>query len=1164
MDKVSPPETAHGQAVMGSKQAAPGPDAGKADGQTWVVTPEGHEHAQAGWPASAATAAQPESSHDRPISLCQTPPQDPKAAVPDRRSLQKDLAQPKAGHGLPDQGSTKRQWPAVQADQQSGNQGTSRPRSHRPLHPEFSRGSEAVQPQLKRAQHSCSLSFGAPQPWQNSPAFHSWDTHPNREGVTFIDSASSSGGSGAEVASPLKQLPKEELKLAMNPNALLSPAGLLGPGHKSKLTPGRRRAEQQGAAGPAVKWVLRPNNPNHQGDEQPPETHGRDQPALSDLPMAGMHCDSLAAELGLPPGTEVVRSERTGEPLISMSAALQWMQQLGPHLPLQQLPAPVSARWCPPDPDTIATRAVDRWTGGGSGGRIVRERAPKRETRDTDKRTSKYRGVSWNSAGSKWVAVLWDRSLKRARHIGTFDSELDAARAYDQAACQLIGPSARLNFRDQRGDASSDDGPGGSTIASELSLGGGIGRARPSRTHSTGTRVKSAPATPLTALLHAVARDGPGQGPDQKLARVGSFPGAGKRCLESADMEHGPQQKRSRTMLLPEMIHDSQHMSYRPSASGRQLVSPFAPRGIQRAEGAQLGAPEEGGEPRRRAATVGSRLSSAQAPSRAHPRDHGSDEEFLPFENQRKSGSLRSGSHARKLVLSSSAPPLEGVTSTAPTSGTSAYKGVSLNRGSNRWEARIRIRGRTGARNVYLGSFVDEIAAARAFDAAVLTLHGDSHPMNFSPDEYTEADMLSIRPKIDKIIQQHAIAQAPSAYKGPEQIHELSSGSGERADSGSQMQADVSQQSAPASRNSFRTRPGRKRPMQSRQDAEPVISDVPGELGGPGVPKESEEEGELEPENQENRPSKDSQTQWWPGPGKRSSKFKGVSWSESSMRWRAQYWNGSKVQYIGYFDTEEAAAVAYDKEIVKQRGPKAQTNFGQPYHADDEKTVGAPASHVLGGDAHHGDLVSPGKQASLERASSAPSRPPRPPQRSGSQNDSATNKGVSWSTRSGKWRVQMWHENKVHHLGFFDTEQQAAQAHQAATMQLHGEQLLMQSGPDAENVPQQSSAPLRPSHAHAAEAAPARRPNRTIITPAVKTSEAAPVNASTELGKQSAAPLTRQSSQALLKENLEGPQTADGHGPSPSESELADARSVDDNDSSASGWGRKRPRGFRP
>lgn len=35
----------------------------------------------------------------------------------------------------------------------------------------------------------------------------------------------------------------------------------------------------------------------------------------------------------------------------------------------------------------------------------------------------------------------------------------------------------------------------------------------------------------------------------------------------------------------------------------------------------------------------------------------------------------------------------------------------------------------------------------------------------------------------------------------------------------------------------------------------------------------------------------------------------------------------SQVQYIGYFDTEEDAAVAYDREIVQQRGPSAQTNF---------------------------------------------------------------------------------------------------------------------------------------------------------------------------------------------------------------------------------------------
>uniref|UniRef100_A0A7S3QSY1 AP2/ERF domain-containing protein n=1 Tax=Dunaliella tertiolecta TaxID=3047 RepID=A0A7S3QSY1_DUNTE len=62
--------------------------------------------------------------------------------------------------------------------------------------------------------------------------------------------------------------------------------------------------------------------------------------------------------------------------------------------------------------------------------------------------TSQYKGVSWNSACSKWVAVLWDRELKRARHIGSFESEEDAARAYDREAIKMLGSEAGLNFRE--------------------------------------------------------------------------------------------------------------------------------------------------------------------------------------------------------------------------------------------------------------------------------------------------------------------------------------------------------------------------------------------------------------------------------------------------------------------------------------------------------------------------------------------------------------------------------------------------------------------------------------------------------------------------------------------------------------------------------------------
>lgn len=42
------------------------------------------------------------------------------------------------------------------------------------------------------------------------------------------------------------------------------------------------------------------------------------------------------------------------------------------------------------------------------------------------------------------------RSLKRARHIGAYVVEEDAARAYDHAAIEMLGADAGLNFRDSK------------------------------------------------------------------------------------------------------------------------------------------------------------------------------------------------------------------------------------------------------------------------------------------------------------------------------------------------------------------------------------------------------------------------------------------------------------------------------------------------------------------------------------------------------------------------------------------------------------------------------------------------------------------------------------------------------------------------------------------
>jgi len=57
--------------------------------------------------------------------------------------------------------------------------------------------------------------------------------------------------------------------------------------------------------------------------------------------------------------------------------------------------------------------------------------------------SSKYKGVSWHEANKKWRACIYRNN--KSTHLGYFEKEIEAAKAYNLKAIEYHGEFARLN-----------------------------------------------------------------------------------------------------------------------------------------------------------------------------------------------------------------------------------------------------------------------------------------------------------------------------------------------------------------------------------------------------------------------------------------------------------------------------------------------------------------------------------------------------------------------------------------------------------------------------------------------------------------------------------------------------------------------------------------------
>ncbi|KAL0050257.1 hypothetical protein WJX82_007522 [Trebouxia sp. C0006] len=161
--------------------------------------------------------------------------------------------------------------------------------------------------------------------------------------------------------------------------------------------------------------------------------------------------------------------------------------------------------------------------------------------------------------------------------------------------------------------------------------------------------------------------------------------------------------------------------------------------------------------------------------------------------------------------------------------------------------------------------------------------------------------------------------------------------------------------------------------------------------------------------------------------GLNKSRYRGVSYDKKKRKWRVQIkvaTLGKSGVSVGYYDTEENAARAYDRAAIGLLGRdncSITTNF--PLGDYDEEIVP--------------QLI--GKTREEVKTTLKNERAKVPRRRFSSRQRTSRYMGVGSSNRKNQWQARILVHGKVTHLGYYETEEEAARVYDRVSISLHGE-----------------------------------------------------------------------------------------------------------------------------